>query len=423
MREGIGGVEAPAPGVRRRSLDRFARSAVLDRLGRIRDGGIVVSDGGKQEELGDRDSELRAELVVQKPAFYRSVALRGVLGGAESYMDGHWSSPTLTALLQIIARNREALEGMEKGAVRLFRPGLRLLHALRRNSRRGARRNITAHYDLGNEFFALFLDPTLTYSCGVFEHPDASMEEASIAKYDRICRALELGPDDRVLEIGGGWGGFALHAASRYGCHVTTATISREQHDLALERIAEAGLADRIEVLLEDYRDLRGSYEKLVSIEMIEAVGHRHLDSYFQICSERLRTNGMMLLEAITVSDGDYTRSIRSVDFVKRYIFPGGQLVSVGAICRSLARATDLRLTHLEDITPHYAETLRRWREKMHENLNRIRDLGLTDQFLRMWEFYLCYCEAGFRERANGVCQILLEKPGSRRASLVGKPA
>jgi cyclopropane-fatty-acyl-phospholipid synthase len=423
MREGIGGVEAPAPGVRRRSLDRFARSAVLDRLGRIRDGRIVVSDGGKQEELGDRDSELRAELVVQKPAFYRSVALRGVLGGAESYMDGHWSSPTLTALLQIIARNREALEGMEKGAVRLFRPGLRLLHALRRNSRRGARRNITAHYDLGNEFFALFLDPTLTYSCGVFEHPDASMEEASIAKYDRICRALELGPDDRVLEIGGGWGGFALHAASRYGCHVTTATISREQHDLALERIAEAGLADRIEVLLEDYRDLRGSYEKLVSIEMIEAVGHRHLDSYFQICSERLRTNGMMLLEAITVSDGDYTRSIRSVDFVKRYIFPGGQLVSVGAICRSLARATDLRLTHLEDITPHYAETLRRWREKMHENLNRIRDLGLTDQFLRMWEFYLCYCEAGFRERANGVCQILLEKPGSRRASLVGKPA
>jgi cyclopropane-fatty-acyl-phospholipid synthase len=404
MREGIGGVEAPA-------------------LGRIRDGRIVVSDGGKREELGDRDSELRAELVVQKPAFYRSVALRGVLGGAESYMDGHWSSPTLTALLQIIARNREALEGMEKGAVRLFRPGLRLLHALRRNSRRGARRNITAHYDLGNEFFALFLDPTLTYSCGVFEHPDASMEEASIAKYDRICRALELGPDDRVLEIGGGWGGFALHAASRYGCHVTTATISREQHDLALERIAEAGLADRIEVLLEDYRDLRGSYEKLVSIEMIEAVGHRHLDSYFQICSERLRRNGMMLLEAITVSDGDYTRSIRSVDFVKRYIFPGGQLVSVGAICRSLARATDLRLTHLEDITPHYAETLRRWREKMHENLNRIRDLGLTDQFLRMWEFYLCYCEAGFRERANGVCQILLEKPGSRRASLVGKPA
>ncbi len=423
MREAIGGAKAAAPSARRGALERFVRAEVLDRLGRIRDGGLVVSDGEERAELGDRNSELRAELVVREPAFYRSVALRGVLGGAESYMEGHWSSPTLAALLQIIARNREALEGMERGAVRLFRPGLRLLHALRRNSRRGSRRNIAAHYDLGNDFFALFLDPTLTYSCGVFEHPDASMEEASLAKYDRVCRALELGPADRVLEIGGGWGGFALHAASRYGCHVTTATISREQHDLARQRISKAGLTDRVDVLLQDYRDLRGSYDKLVSIQMVEAVGHKHLDTYFRVCSERLRSNGLMLLEAITVPDPNFSTSVRSVDFVKRYIFPGGQLVSVGAICRSLARATDLRLTHLEDITPHYAETLRRWREKMYENLQRIRDLGLTDRFLRMWEFYLCYCEAGFRERTNGVCQILLEKPDSRRASLVGKPA
>lgn len=423
MRKRIGGVEDSVPAVRRGALDRFARAAVLDRLRRIRDGGIVVADGGSREGLGDPDSELRAEIVVQKPAFYRSVALRGALGGAEGYMDGHWSSQTLTPLLQIIARNREALEGLERGAVRLFRPGLRLLHALRRNSRRGARRNITAHYDLGNDFFALFLDPTLTYSCGVFERPDATMEEASIAKYERVCRALELGPEDHVLEIGGGWGGFALHAASRYGCRVTTTTISREQYEFSLKRIAEAGLTDRVEVLLEDYRDLRGSYDKLVSIEMIEAVGHRHLDTYFQVCSERLKSAGMMFLEAITVSDRDFARSIRRVDFVKRYIFPGGQLVSVGAICGSLARATDLRITQLEDITPHYAETLRHWREKMNENLHRIRDLGLPDQFLRMWEFYLCYCEAGFRERANGVCQILMEKPGSRRASPLGNPA
>ncbi len=423
MRKRIGGVEDSVPAVRRGALDRFFRAAVLDRLRRIRDGGIVVADGGSREGLGDPDSELRAEIVVQKPAFYRSVALRGVLGGAEGYMDGHWSSPTLTPLLQILARNREALERLERGAVRLFRPGLRLLHALRRTSRRGARRTITAHYDLGNDFFALFLDPTLTYSCGVFEHPDATMEEASIAKYERVCRALELVPADHVLEIGGGWGGFALHAASRYGCRVTTTTISREQYEFALKRIAEAGLTDRVEVLLEDYRDLRGSYDKLVSIEMIEAVGHRHLDTYFQVCSERLKSAGMMLLEAITVSDRDFARSIRRVDFVKRYIFPGGQLVSVGAICGSLARATDLRITQLEDLTPHYVETLRHWREKMNKNLHRIRDLGLPDQFLRMWEFYLCYCEAGFRERANGVCQILMEKPGSRRASLLGKPA
>jgi len=423
MRKDIGGSEVAVAGARRGALDRFARAAVLDRLGRIREGGILVSDGGRRETLGDPDSELRGEIVVQKPDFYRSIALRGALGGAEGYIDGHWSSRALTPLLQILARNREALEGMERGAVRLFRPGLRLLHGLRRNSRRGARRNITAHYDLGNDFFALFLDPTLTYSCGVFERPDATMEEASIAKNDRVCRALELGPEDHVLEIGSGWGGFALHAASRYGCRVTTTTISREQHEFASKRIAEAGLADRVEVLLEDYRDLRGSYDKLVSIEMIEAVGHENFDTYFQICSERLKSAGMMFLEAITVAERDFSRSIRNVDFVKRYIFPGGQLVSVGAICSSLARATDLRITHLEDITPHYAETLRHWRENMYENLQRIRDLGLPDRFLRMWEFYLCYCEAGFRERANGVCQILMEKPGSRRASLVGKPA
>ena len=423
MREGIGDVEVSEPDVRRGPLDRFARVAVLDRLRRIRDGGIVVADGGRREDLGDPDSELRAEIIVQKPAFYRSIALRGALGGAESYMDGYWSSRTLTPLLQILARNREALQGLEKGAVRFFRPGLRLLHALRRNSRTGAKRNITAHYDLGNDFFALFLDPTLTYSCGVFERPEATMEEASIAKNERVCRALELGPEDHLLEIGAGWGGFAVHAASRYGCRVTTTTISREQYEFALKRIADAGLTDRVEVLLQDYRDLRGSYDKLVSIEMIEAVGHQHLDAYFQVCSDRLKSAGMMLLEAITVAGHNFERSIRNVDFVKRHIFPGGQLVSVGAICGSLARATDLRITHLEDITPHYAETLRRWREKMYENLHRIRDLGLPDRFLRMWEFYLCYCEAGFRERVNGVCQILLEKPGSRRGSLVGNPA
>jgi cyclopropane-fatty-acyl-phospholipid synthase len=423
MRGGNGDVEASAPTARRGALDHFARVAVLDRLRRIRDGGVVVSDGASREDLGDPDSELRAEIVVQKPAFYRSVALRGALGGAESYMEGHWSSRTLTPLLQILARNREALEGLERGAVRLARPGLRMWHALRRNTRSGARRNITAHYDLGNDFFALFLDPTLTYSCGVFDRPEASMEEASIAKYERICRALELGSEDHVLEIGGGWGGFALHAASKYGCRVTTTTISREQFELAQKRIAEAGLTERVEVLLRDYRDLGGSYDKLASIEMIEAVGHQHLDTYFQVCSERLKSAGMMLLQAITVPESSFAGSIRNVDFVKRHIFPGGQLVSIGAICGSLARATDLRITHLDDITPHYAETLRHWRERMYENLHRIRDLGLTDRFLRMWEFYLCYCEAGFRERSNGVCQILLEKPGSRRASLIGHPA
>jgi cyclopropane-fatty-acyl-phospholipid synthase len=309
---------------------------------------------------------------------------------------------------------------MERGPARLARGARRVLHRLRRNTRAGARRNIRAHYDLGNEFFALFLDPGLTYSCAVFEKPEAGLEDAQTAKYDRICRKLRLAPGDRVLEIGSGWGGFALHAAGRYGCHVTTTTISRRQYELARERVAAAGLAERVCVLLEDYRELRGQHDKLVSIEMIEAVGADHLNDYFRACSERLSPDGAMALQAIVVEERHYASSRRNVDFVKRYVFPGGQLVSLGAICAALAAVTDLRVTHLEDITPHYAETLARWRARMSQNLDAMRALGIGDVFLRMWDYYLCYCEGAFRERANGVVQLVLEKPQARRPALLG---
>jgi cyclopropane-fatty-acyl-phospholipid synthase len=422
MSESTVGFETAAETDRRPGrVDRWARRVVHQRLERIERGSLALVEAGCTRRFGDPEASLRATLFVRDPAFYRSVALRGVLGGAEAYMDGAWQADDLTAVVRILALERDAFAGLNAGWARLARPSLRLLHALRRNSRAGSRRNIAAHYDLGNEFFELFLDPTLTYSCGVFEREDASMEEASLAKYERVCRKLRLGPADHVLEIGTGWGGFALYAARRHGCRVTTTTISRRQVELARERVAASGLAGRVEVLFDDYRELRGRYDKLVSIEMIEAVGHEHFDDFFRVCSERLHRDGAMLLQAITVRDQDFEASTRSVEFIKRYVFPGGQCASVGAICDSVARATDMRLSHLEDLTPHYAETLRRWRSKMAANLDRVRALGLPGRFLRMWEFYLCYCEGGFQEREIGLVQALLEKPGSRRPPVLGR--
>jgi cyclopropane-fatty-acyl-phospholipid synthase len=403
--------------------ERWARRAVHSRLDAIRDGALTLVDAWGTSTHGDPSSGPSATLLVGDPRFYRMLALRGPLGGAEAYMDGAWRCDDLSALVRLMARNRAALEGLEAGAGRWARPGLALFHALRRNTRRGSRRNIAAHYDLGNEFFALFLDPTLTYSSGFFERADASMEEASIAKYERACRRLRLRPGHHVLEIGTGWGGFALHAAARHGCRVTTTTISRRQLELARRRVAEAGLSERVEVLFQDYRDLRGRYDRLVSIEMIEAVGHAHLEDFLRVCGERLADDGAMFLQAITVPDQDYEAHKRNVDFIKRYIFPGGELVSVGALVRAATRASDLRLAHLEDIGPHYAETLRRWRQRMFENLDEMRRLGLDERFLRMWEFYLCYCEGGFEERQIGVVQAVLEKPGAAPRPLAAAPS
>jgi cyclopropane-fatty-acyl-phospholipid synthase len=406
-----------------RATDRLARAAVLRRLARIASGSLVVVDGDGATRFGEADSELRATVTVRDPGFWRALALRGALGGSEAWLDGAWQADDLVRVIRILARNRVALAGLDRGLARLALPPLRMLHALHANTRRGSRRNISAHYDLGNEFFSLFLDPTLTYSCGIFERPDATLEEASLAKYARICRKLEIGARDHVLEIGSGWGGFAIHAARATGCRVTTTTISREQFGLARERVAAAGLAGRVEVLLEDYRDLRGSYDKLVSIEMVEAVGHRHLDGYFRTCSERLRPDGAMCLQAITMHEQDYAASTRNVDFIKRHVFPGGQCVSTGAICASLARASDLRLVHLEDLTPHYAETLRRWRARLLESRERIRALGLPERSLRVFEYYLAYCEGGFEEREIGVAQLLLNKPEARRRPVLGRLA
>ena len=409
-----------SPPARVRSSDRWLRRAVFQRLEKLKHGCVTIVDAAETHEFGRISAEcpLHATVTLHDPNAYHRLALRGSVGVGEGYMAGEWSCDDLPTLVRIFVLNQEALLGLEKGLTRLMMPLFRLLNLRRANTRRGSRANIAAHYDLGNEFYRLFLDDTLMYSAAVFPTPDTDLRDASIAKNDRICRKLELRPDDHLLEIGSGWGGFALHAARHYGCRVTTTTISREQYQMARERVREAGLEDRVTVLCEDYRDLRGQYDKLVSIEMIEAVGERHLDTYFRACAERLKPHGMMLLQAITVADQKYRQYRNEVDFIRQYIFPGGFLPSLTAIAEILGRATDLRVFHLEDIGAHYATTLRCWRERFLVNLDQVQALGFPDTFIRMWEYYLCYCEGAFRERAISAAQLLLTKPRCRREPL-----
>jgi cyclopropane-fatty-acyl-phospholipid synthase len=400
-------------------IDRMCRNLVLRRLENICHGKLTISAINHNYEFGDGIADGTAILRINSPRFWRRAVSGGGLGAADAYINGDWDSDDLVGVMSVFARNMDVLTTMERGLGQLLRPLRVGMNWLRRNSRSGSRRNIAAHYDLSNDFFALMLDPTMTYSSGIFDAPDATLEQASVAKYDRICRKLELTPQDHVVEVGCGWGGFALYAARVYGCQVTATTISNAQYDFAERRIAEAGLADRITLVRQDYRDLKGQYDKLVSIEMIEAVGEKYLDMYFDKCSDLLKPNGMMLLQAITIPDHRYDEYRGSVDFIQRYIFPGGFLPSPSSIGQSLRRRTDFRLFHLEDIGAHYAKTLSRWRENFWSNIDHVRDLGFDEQFIRTWQYYLCYCEAGFRERQTGVSQILLTKPECRRTDVV----
>ena len=393
-------------------IQAFARRLVLRKLTGIRQGRLQIRDPEGVWQFGDHGRPL--QLTVHAPAFWPAVAFGGSVGAGESYMDGDWDCDDLTGLMRLLLRNRAVLDGMEVGLARLSAPLRALLHRRNRNTRAGSSRNIAAHYDLGNDFYRLWLDETMMYSCAVFERPGMSLFEASTAKLDRICRKLDLQPGDHVLEIGTGWAGFALHAAGRYGCRVTSATISRQQYELARERISLAGLSDKIEVCLTDYRDLEGQYDKIVSIEMVEAVGADHLETYFRQCGRLLKSDGAMLLQAITMADQRYEAALKEVDFIQKYIFPGGFLPSVTALAGAMTRASDLRGVHLEDIGPHYAETLVQWRQNFIARLDTVRAQGFDDRFIRMWLFYLCYCEGGFRERDIGTVQMLLAKPGWR---------
>ncbi|TWT87680.1 Cyclopropane-fatty-acyl-phospholipid synthase [Pseudobythopirellula maris] len=383
----------------------------------IERGSLLVRDAGGERAFGEKGRG--GEIEVHHPRFYRRIALGGSLGAAESYIDGDWDSPDLTQTLRVLAANLDALQGVERGAPVLRKPLLAVGHWLRRNTPSGSRRNISRHYDLSNELFELMLDPTMTYSCGVFPAAESSLEEASQEKYDRICRKLRLRPEDHVLEIGTGWGGFAEHAVKNYGCRITTTTISREQHGYAARRFSRAGIADRVELLLEDYRRLTGRYDKLVSIEMIEAVGERYLPTYFSACSKLLRPEGAMLLQAITIPDCRYDTYRRGVDFIQRHVFPGGFLPSPSAITGCLKRKTDFRLAHVEDFASHYARTLAAWRNNLWGRIAEVQALGFDERFLRLWAYYLAYCEAGFSENQIGVSQWLFTKPRSHLAPVL----
>ena len=396
----------------RSSLGALARGAVLQRLATLRDGRVRLREGGEVFDLGPAGRAPDATITVLDPAFYADIAFGGSVGAGESYMLGHFQVDDLTALMRLMLRNRDALDALEGGAARFAAPLRRMAHWMHRNTRGGSRRNIAAHYDVGNDFFELFLDETMMYSCALFSRPDMTLAEASAAKLEAICSRLELGPGDHVLEIGTGWGGFAMHAAARHGCRVTTTTISPSQFELARERIRAAGLEDRVTVLLEDYRDLRGTYDKLVSIEMIEAIGHQYYGEFFRCCAQRLAPGGRMLLQSITIADRRYAAARDDVDFIKRYIFPGCCIPSVTALAQAMTASSALRIVHLDDIGPHYATTLALWRENMFANIERVRALGYPETFIRMWEFYLCYCEAGFAERALGDVQMLLALEG-----------
>ena len=398
----------------------LGRRALLGRLAQLQDGELTIVEPAGRHVFGRStpDFDVAVNLEVLDPQFWADAAFGGSVGAGDSYIRGHWRTSDLTGLVRLMIRNYDVLHGLDRGVARLSAPLHRLLHWLNRNTRAGSRRNIAAHYDLGNEFFRHMLDPTMAYSCAIYATPASTLDEAQRLKFDVICRKLQLEPGDELLEIGSGWGGLAIHAAREYGCRVTTTTISREQHAYTREAIRAAGLESRITLLLEDYRDLRGRFDKLASVEMLEAVGQRFMDDYFRACAGLLKPHGAMLLQAITLQDQLYEKALGAVDFIQRFVFPGGFLPSVTAITASLRRVTDLKLFHLEDIGPHYVTTLADWRRNLHARIGAVRAPGYPAEFLRLWDFYLSYCEGGFAERQLGDVQMLLTKPRCRRPPL-----
>ncbi|NQV27381.1 MAG: class I SAM-dependent methyltransferase [Rhodopirellula sp.] len=389
------------------------RRGVLNKFSQLSDGLLLINEGDTEHRFGNDagDTSIVARMQIHSSEFFRRVAFGGSLGFAESYIFGEWTSDNPTDVVRMFCRNLSVTDSANQGIVRLVTRLARKWHERQNNSKDGSVRNIHAHYDLGNDFYALFLDETMTYSSGVFETPESTLHEAQVAKIDRLCRKLDLKQSDHLVEIGTGWGGMAIHAARNYGCRVTTTTISKEQHDFACRRVAELGLSDRITLLLEDYRDLRGSFDKLVSVEMIEAVGYEYFDTFFTKCSSLLKPDGQMAMQGITMSEQRYPNYLKSVDFIQRYIFPGGCLITPKSVLDSVARTTDMRLLHVEDMAPHYGQTVRLWRERFFEQIEKVRLQGFPETFIRLWDFYLSYCEAAFQERLVGTVQMQFAKP------------
>ena len=399
------------PAAAKSSVSPLWQGIVERALEAVVGGTVVLESTNKTATYGS--GQPVAHLRIHDPACFRHLVLGGSVGAGESYMARQWDCGELVDLVRILVRNRDALamlDGPATGPATLLDA---LRHVLRRNSRSGSRRNIREHYDLGNDFFRLFLDERMMYSAAVYDTGRESLDAASTAKLDRLCRKLRLGDGDRLLEIGTGWGGLAIHAAENYGCHVTSCTISRAQYDHARALVAARGLTGQVDILFKDYRDLTGRYDKLVSVEMVEAVGHDYLQGYFRACANLLRGDGLMALQAIVIRDARYRRALRKADFIKKHIFPGGFIPSVSVLANAAARA-DLSVVNLEDFATDYALTLKDWRHRLDANAGDAAALGFGTEFLRMWRFYFAYCEGGFRERAISDVQMLFTMPGYR---------
>ncbi len=394
--------------------DRVARRALLTVLRRLRTGQLTVVEGSRRTVLGPGGAPA-ATVEIRSPRAW-SALLRGSRGLAESYADGLWDTPDLAAVIRVAARNIGAYDELRRRIAPLREPYLRARAAFVRNTPQRSRQDIAAHYDLGNDLFELMLDPTMMYSCALWPRGGMTLQEAQAAKLERLCAKLDLRAEHHVVEIGTGWGGFAIHAARTRGCRVTTTTISAEQHASAQARVREAGLEDRITILREDYRHLRGRYDRLASIEMIEAVGWKDFGTFFACCSNLLEPDGLMVLQAIVTDDRAYAVEKASKTFIRTYIFPNGCLPSPEVIARCVARETDLRAVHVEDLTPHYVETLRAWRANVEASAQQLEQLGYDERFRRLWRLYLAYCEAGFAERRIGLVQEVLAKPAWRGA-------
>lgn len=416
--------EATTPPLLARRLAPLARNLVRIFLKRLRQGYLTIEEGQNRRTFGNPTNlqPAHATIMVNHPAFYSLMASGGSRGLGEAYIRGYWSSPDLTAALCLLSRAYLAWENVAD-RLAFLSVGPKKRYPWPSNHPRGSRLNIAAHYDLGNDFYALFLDETMAYSCAVFPRPDSSLSEAQLYKYDLICRKLNLQPWHHLLEIGTGWGGLALFAAQRYGCRVTTTTISQQQYEYTRQAIVRAGLTEQITLLQEDYRRLHGQFDRLVSVEMIEAVGHEYLPEFFRVCSRCLRPDGLMLLQAITLDDRRYARYRRTLDFIRSHIFPGGSLVSLQALGQAVATASDLTLVNLEDLTSCYVQTLRQWRHRFWAHLEDVRAQGFPPTFIRLWEFYLSYCEAGFLERLTSDVQLLYAKPCHRQPLWPWTPA
>ncbi len=406
------------------AFDKMAKKFVLNSLKKLQIGHLIIEEdfyeaGEANERVfhfgEDKDkTHCIAHIHIHDRAVYWDLFVNASIGAGEAFMLNRWSTPDLVAVIQLMVKNLDLINQMDGDKPLLNRIGSKIVHLVNANTQKGSKKNIAAHYDLGNDFFSLFLDPTMMYSSAIYPSKTASLEEASKYKLDRICQKLQLNEEDHLLEIGTGWGGLAIHAAKHYGCKVTTTTISKEQYDFAKRKVESEGLTDKVTLLLEDYRDLTGQYDKLVSIEMIEAVGHKFYESYFQMCSKLLKDDGLMLIQAITIADQRYHYAKRSVDFIQRYIFPGGCLPSNEVIASHVSKNTNMQIVAVEDITEHYADTLADWRLAFMQKKHQVRDMGFDDVFCRMWEFYLCYCEGGFRERAISTGQFVFAKPDFR---------